>query len=113
MGKGRKRICRRMCFVAGGTGLTPFYQIACSILRDPNDNTKMVLLYANQSPNNILLRDQLFEMVQGNPDRFKLWLTVDKVQPGVSWSFGEGFIDEDMLRKQLYPPNEGTIVLIC
>jgi NAD(P)H-flavin reductase len=34
--------------VAGGTGITPMLQIASAILKDPKDNTKIKLLFANQ-----------------------------------------------------------------
>lgn len=33
--------------IAGGTGLTPMYQIIKSSLKDPNDRTKLALIYAN------------------------------------------------------------------
>lgn len=33
--------------IAGGTGLTPMYQIIKSSLKYPNDRTKLCLIYAN------------------------------------------------------------------
>lgn len=33
--------------IAGGSGITPMYQVAQEILRDPNDPTALSLIYAN------------------------------------------------------------------
>jgi cytochrome-b5 reductase len=35
--------------IAGGTGITPMLQILDAIFRDPNDNTCVKMIYANQS----------------------------------------------------------------
>jgi cytochrome-b5 reductase len=39
--------------VAGGTGLTPMYQIIKASLKDPKDTTKLCLIYANISEDDI------------------------------------------------------------
>ena len=33
--------------LAGGSGITPMYQVALHILRDSNDDTQLSLIYAN------------------------------------------------------------------
>ncbi|CAI0389617.1 unnamed protein product [Linum tenue] len=40
----------------GGTGITPMLQVIEEILKNPDDNTKVLLLYANVSPDDILLK---------------------------------------------------------
>jgi hypothetical protein len=45
--------------VAGGSGITPMFQVASAILRDPRDATKVFLVYANVAEGDILLREQL------------------------------------------------------
>ena len=37
--------------IAGGTGITPMLQIIEQCLKDPNDDTKLSLLFANQVEN--------------------------------------------------------------
>ena len=45
-------------------------QIIRAVLRDPNDTTEMWLIFANQTEQDILLRQEL----EGIPnDRFHLW----------------------------------------
>jgi len=39
--------------IAGGTGITPMYQIIKSSMKDAGDNTKMALIYANVEENDI------------------------------------------------------------
>ena len=34
--------------IAGGTGITPMLQIIRAIIKDPDDNTQVALLFANQ-----------------------------------------------------------------
>jgi len=57
-------------------------QLIRHITRDPDDNTEMSLLFANQSENDILLKDELEEVANTHPEQFKLWYTVDRPQEG-------------------------------
>lgn len=76
---GKPRTCTHISMIAGGTGLTPCWQVAQAILRDPNDKTKVSLLYANQTPKDILARAELEKLKKDHGDRFELWYTVDRV----------------------------------
>ena len=42
--------------LAGGTGITPMYQVINAILRDPSDRTQLSLVSANVGEDDILLR---------------------------------------------------------
>ena len=64
-------------------------QIAASILDDPSDTTQVSLLYANQTEDDILVREMLDGYAAKHPTRFKVWYTVDKASPG--WKYSEGF----------------------
>lgn len=50
--------------IAGGTGVTPCYQVAQAILKDPADNTKISLVFGNLSEDDILLRKELDELAE-------------------------------------------------
>ena len=45
--------------LAGGTGITPMYQVINAILKDPADSTDLSLVSANVGEDDILLRKEL------------------------------------------------------
>ena len=53
-------------------------QLIRHITKDPKDETKLSLLFANQTEKDILLRNELEQVEREHADRFKLWYTVDK-----------------------------------
>jgi cytochrome-b5 reductase len=42
--------------IAGGTGITPMYQVAAAILKDPRDVTQLSLIFGNLSEEDILIK---------------------------------------------------------
>ena len=60
---------KRINMIAGGTGLTPMYQVMKAILSNPADLTEIRLLYANQTEADILLRPELEALAKSHPDR--------------------------------------------
>uniref|UniRef100_A0AAQ6AI71 NADH-cytochrome b5 reductase n=1 Tax=Amphiprion ocellaris TaxID=80972 RepID=A0AAQ6AI71_AMPOC len=97
--------------IAGGTGITPMLQLITAVMKDPQDKTVCYLLFANQTEKDILLRPELEEIQVNNPDRFKLWFTVDRAPE--NWEYSQGFISEDMVREHLPPPSDDTLILMC
>ncbi|KAG0491750.1 hypothetical protein HPP92_005148 [Vanilla planifolia] len=101
---------KKMGMIAGGTGITPMLQVIKSILKNPDDNTQVSLIYANLSPDDILLKAELDSLSASYPN-FKVFYTVDV--PTKSWRGGTGFISGDMILKGLPGPAEDTLVLVC
>jgi predicted ferric reductase len=58
--------------IAGGSGITPMYQVAQGILRNPLDATKVFLIYANVTEEDILLRKELDAWARDHRARFKV-----------------------------------------
>ncbi|KAI8463380.1 MAG: nitrate reductase [Monoraphidium minutum] len=103
---------KRISLIAGGTGITPCYQVIRAICEDPEDTTQVSLLYANQTEADILLRDELEAMAASRPDAFHLHYTCDRaVSPG--WTHSTGHINEAMIREQLLAPGDDSIVAMC
>lgn len=107
------RQCQFINMIAGGTGLTPCNQVAQALLRNAEDPTQVRLLYANQSPADILMRKELDDLAARHPDRFQVWYTVDRAPEGEEWKYDVGFISEAMIREHLFPAGEGTITVMC
>lgn len=109
-------ICKKagaVNMIAGGTGITPMLQVIRDVLvtSEGRDSTKLALLYANQTENDILLRNELDELAEKYPGQFKVWYTVDTAPD--NWKFSQGHINADMIRDHLMAPSEDTIVLMC
>ncbi|BDA47084.1 Nitrate reductase [NADH] [Coccomyxa sp. Obi] len=108
---GEMRTGKHLSMIAGGTGITPCYQVIKAVLKDAEDDTQLSLLYANQSPDDILLFDELQEMAKD--PRFRVWYTVDRVPEGMEWAYSTGFVNEDMVREHLFPAGPETAALLC
>ena len=120
---------KNVSMIAGGTGITPMLQLVRAVFRsvnetmafhdfhrnllnnrDPEDETCLSLLFANQTEEDILLRKELEEVQAEYPDRFKLWYTVDR--PGDNWQYSSGFVSAEMIEKALFPPSGDNLVSI-
>jgi len=97
--------------IAGGTGITPMLQLVREVIRNPLDKVSMKLLLANQTPDDILLRNELEQIRAEYPDRFGLWYTVDRAPEG--WDYSVGFISEEMLKDNLFSASSETLTLMC
>ena len=112
--------------VAGGTGITPMLQVIDEILENPADKTKVSLLFANVSVNDILLKEQLDKRETLHPDQLKIHYVVDKLEEpswisrtlsrpfGKSepWSGSVGYINSQMIFEHLPPPSSNSTVFV-
>ena len=55
-------LSRELGMIAGGTGITPMLQIIRAALKNPSDPTKLSLIYANVTSEDILLKKELEEL---------------------------------------------------
>jgi cytochrome-b5 reductase len=105
-------IVRELGMLAGGTGITPMLQIIRAILRNPQDKTRVSLIYANVTTDDILLWNDLEQLAIDYPEKFSLHLVVEK-EPLFPWSGDIGFITEAMIREKCPPPSTDIKILIC
>ena len=68
-------LCGRAGMIAGGSGITPMFQVAQGILRNPYDATKVFLIYANVAEDDILLRKEFDAWARDHRARFKVHLS--------------------------------------
>ncbi|OAY70130.1 Nitrate reductase (NADH) 1 [Ananas comosus] len=113
---GKWRFARRLAMIAGGSGITPVYQVIQAVLRDqPEDRTEMHLVYANRTEDDILLRDDLDRWAREHPDRLKVWYVVGEVlRPEAGWPYSVGYVTEQVLREHVPPGGDNeTLALVC
>lgn len=96
--------------IAGGSGITPMLQIVEAILKNPDDKTQVSLVYANVSPDDILLKQKLDILATSHPN-FKVFYTVDN--PSKDWRGGVGYVSTDVVSKGLPGPGDDSLILVC
>ncbi|KAG0254842.1 hypothetical protein BG011_005507 [Mortierella polycephala] len=87
----------RIITMAGGTGITPIYQLVRAIVNDHTDRTEVRLIYANRTVDSILLREELCQLEKQSAGRVKICFTLS--DPPKDWSGCTGHIDERMVRE--------------
>jgi nitrate reductase (NAD(P)H) len=108
---GEHKFAKRLAMLAGGTGITPIYQVVQAILKDPEDLTEMHVVYANRSEDDILLRKEMDEWAKKH-ERFKIWYVVQESKRE-GWEYNVGFISESILKNHVPKASEDTLALAC
>lgn len=101
---------RRLNMVCGGTGITPMWQVFRAIMDDPHDRTQVVLVFANVTVDDILLKEQLDEMANSE-ENFSVYYVLN--DPPEGWTGGVGFVTQDILEKQFGKAEGDTFALMC
>ncbi|KAI4341188.1 hypothetical protein MLD38_025944 [Melastoma candidum] len=102
---------RAFGMLAGGSGITPMFQVARAILENPKDRTNVHLIYANVTQEDILLKEELEDLAACYPDRFKVYYVLN--QPPEVWNGGVGFVSKDMIQTHCPAPGPGIQILRC
>ncbi|KAL0555116.1 hypothetical protein IC582_009049 [Cucumis melo] len=97
--------------LAGGSGITPMYQVSRAILENPEDKTKVHLIYANVTLEDILLKEELDLLAKRYPDRFKIYYVLN--QPPEVWDGGVGFVSKEMIKAHCPAPAADIKILRC
>ncbi|KKY22790.1 putative nadh-cytochrome b5 [Phaeomoniella chlamydospora] len=101
-----------IALIAGGTGITPMYQLIRAIFKNPEDKTKVTLIFGNLKEEDILLKKELQDLENTYPRRFKAFYTLDT--PPESWPYGKGAVTKELLKTVLPEPKENNIkVFVC
>lgn len=96
--------------LAGGSGITPILQLINSIVENRDDQTKITLVFANKTEEDILLREQFEALALINPN-FRSVFVVS--EPSGSWTGAKGHVTEEFLKQQLPAPDSNTMVFVC
>mmetsp|Transcript_71369 Transcript_71369/g.201298 ORF Transcript_71369/g.201298 Transcript_71369/m.201298 type:complete len:304 (-) Transcript_71369:3750-4661(-) len=102
---------KRVGMIAGGTGITPMLQVLEAALPLKDDDTEFSLVYANISPEDILLKDRLDDLAD-RYHNFKVYYVVEKTEQ-TPWDEGVGYVNSDMIDRKLPPPEPGTLIMVC
>jgi cytochrome-b5 reductase len=87
--------------IAGGAGITPIYQLVQGILNNPEDTTRIRLVFGVNTEQDLLLREELEGFKTRFPDRFDYLYTVSHPKEEAGSGNGEvrkGYVTEELLR---------------
>lgn len=91
---------RAAVLLAGGIGITPFMSILRQAARDARSQ-RMVLLYANRSPEDAAFLDELHELARRNP-QLRLVATMESVAAsGRRWDGPRGRITGELIARSI------------
>ncbi|KAL8197779.1 hypothetical protein R6Q57_024220 [Mikania cordata] len=102
---------RAFGMIAGGSGITPMFQVARAILEDESDKTKLDLIYANVTVDDILLKAKLDTLASKYHGRFKVYYVLNEAPEG--WTGGVGFVSKEIIEEQLPRPAFDVKILRC
>lgn len=102
---------RAFGMLAGGSGITPMFQVTRAILENPKDKTNVYLIYGNVTYDDILLKDELDHLVKTYPGRFQVYHVLN--QPPEGWTGGVGFITKEMIQTHFPEPASDIQILRC
>lgn len=96
--------------IAGGSGITPMFQVLKAVHKQSADRTKLSLLFANVTEADILMKDQL-DTLREQRSLTNIVYTLDR--PAESWTGPRGFVTPELIQANLPAPAADTIILLC
>ncbi|RBA22528.1 cytochrome-b5 reductase [Fusarium proliferatum] len=109
--KYRPNLCKKIGMIAGGTGITPMFQVIRAICEHDRDTTEISLIYANRTEQDILLREELDRFARRYPKNLKVYYMLD--QPPADWKFGSGYVTRELMKERLPSPRVDSKVFLC
>lgn len=97
--------------IAGGAGITPMYQLIQGIFNNPEDKTKITLVFGINNDEDALLKDEFESLTQRFPNRFTATYTVSQPSPGSK--FRKGYVSRELLQEVAPEPSDSTKVFVC
>jgi cytochrome-b5 reductase len=109
--KYHKNLVKELGMIAGGTGITPMFQIIRRICEDPRDDTKTTLIYANTTEDDILMKRELDKFAE-NHDQFNVHYVLSN--PPANWQGETGRVNKQMIEAHLpKPAGMDSKILVC
>lgn len=103
-------MAKEIGLIAGGSGITPILQVITEVITTPEDSTKISLIFANETSNDILLKEEIDELAKKYPN-FKVHYTLSK--PPSDWDGLVGYVTKEMISEFLPTPLADNRMMIC
>lgn len=100
------RDAKHVIGLAGGSGITPFYSLACAIA-DGTEDFELTLLYGSRNSEDILLKDA-FDALEAACPAIKVVHVLSEEEAD---GYESGFLTAELIKK--YAPEEEYSIFIC
>ncbi|CAG8175439.1 unnamed protein product [Penicillium nalgiovense] len=99
--------------IAGGAGITPMFQLMQGILNNPEDRSKIKLIFGVNTDKDLVLKKELDAFEQRFPDRLKVVYTVS--DPAEGSPYTKGRVTKELLERELEGAKDSktTKVFLC
>jgi cytochrome-b5 reductase len=102
---------KHMTMLAGGTGITPMYQVLRQVLGDADDRTEITLVFANRTEDDVMLKCELDALQTKHADRFTIQYVYTQPKNDET---KRGYINAEHIRSVTPPPSEASqLVFVC
>ena len=107
---GNPRQVKNFVMICGGSGITPIYQVFRDVMQNPEDQTHCIVLDGNRLYEDILCKEELDALSNGNDHKCKVLHTLTKAND--DWKGLRGRITGKLVEEHCVKSND-TLVLIC
>lgn len=107
---GNPRQVKNFVMICGGSGITPIYQVFRDVMQNPEDQTHCIVLDGNRLYEDILCKEELDALSNGNDHKCKVLHTLTKAKD--DWKGLRGRITGKLVEEHCVKSND-TLVLIC
>jgi len=97
----------------GGTCITPMIQALHAILGTAGDETKVTMLYASKTVEDILAKNVLDEWTSLYPERLSVVHVLSREPESSDWQGYRGHINQSLIEKYFPPPSATCIIFVC
>ena len=118
---------RDILLVAGGAGITPLYSLAKGILKNPEDKTKIELVWGVNGSRDIVLKKELEQLEGQYPGRLRVTYAVSgsEAKPeapslGDEDKYRKGYVNSALLKEVIqrcekgsFGDEKGTKIFLC
>lgn len=98
--------------IGGGSGITPLFQLLHQITKNPQDKTKVNLIYGSKTDQDVLLKKEIDDIAAKYPGRVNVTYFLDEASSTIK-NAEVGFITADWLKKHIPGANASHQVFVC
>ncbi|KAJ3147986.1 NADH-cytochrome b5 reductase [Geranomyces variabilis] len=97
----------KITLLAGGTGITPMIQLIQRVLSNPEDKTKVSLVFANIAEEDILMKDYFDSIAKKHASQVEVRYVLEK--PPIGWRGDKGYINEQIIKETAPAQGKGKV----